>query len=423
MEKFYMQDLQSKKESKVKKGLQKQINFSVAFSVMVAAFALFSIASFGIINGQRDTISYAAPAEGFTVKIPDPDEDVVSLISIGGTDEQPEGLNVPLYYANTVGANNRVFCVEMRNTVAELAEYHREDLTDDMGLVYILRNTMANNKTFTGYTGTNAEYVEVWATQAAIWLYLAEQYPDEEVFQFHNATDADVPHMTEDDPDSMIIGTKKGLETATKLMFWGGSQSGDEFAIPASVTTNIRNMVNQAKEAAKSSSSVVLSLSVGDELSKTSDGKYYQTALVNVTGTPANSLKSYDIVSVTGIDGAKIVDENDQDLALTAIPAGKKFRLRVPVSKVTEKTQVVKVLVNGHFSVPSGVYFVSEGNQKLIALEEGEDTDQKGIEYEIVGAPDTGMNAAQTIYFIGLIVLLCGVGIVYANTKPVESKQ
>lgn len=48
---------------------------------------------------------------------------------------------------------------------------------------------------------------------------------------------------------------------------------------------------------------------------------------------------------------------------------------------------------------------------------------QKGDGFNLVGSPDTGMNAAQTIYFIGLIVLLCGVGIVYANTKPVESKQ
>ena len=31
------------------------------------------------------------------------------------------------------------------------------------------------------------------------------------------------------------------------------------------------------------------------------------------------------------------------------------------------------------------------------------------------------MSAAQTIYFIGLIVLLCGVGIVYANAKPIEN--
>ena len=37
-------------------------------------------------------------------------------------------------------------------------------------------------------------------------------------------------------------------------------------------------------------------------------------------------------------------------------------------------------------------------------------------------SPDTGMTTAQTIYFIGLIVLLCGVGIIYANAKPVEEK-
>ena len=48
-------------------------------------------------------------------------------------------------------------------------------------------------------------------------------------------------------------------------------------------------------------------------------------------------------------------------------------------------------------------------------------TDQAGV--ELVFAPDTGMNTTQTIYFIGLIVLLCGVGIVYANAKPVQVKQ
>lgn len=426
MEKFYMQDLQNKKESKVKKGLQKQINFSVAFSVMVAAFALFSIASFGIINGQRDTISYAAPTEGFTVVIPDSSEEsVTSLVGFdaGGT----EGLNVPLYYANSIGSNNRVFCVEMRKTIDEDSEYAKADgdaLENDKGLTYILRNSMANGKSFTGYTGSYAEYVEVWATQAAIWLYLADQYPNNDAYKFYDKDDQNAPHMTEGDPESMVYDTRDAVLNAKKLMFFGGPISGMSSAIDISgVADKVQNMVAQAKEAAKTTSSVTLLLDVGTDLAKTSDGKFYQTALVNVTGTPANSLKSYDIVSITGIDGAKIIDENDKDLALTGIPAGKKFRLRIPVSKVTEEVQNVRVLVNGHFSVPVGAYFVSEGQQKLVSLTEGDDTDQKGISYEIVSPPDTGMNAAQTIYFIGLIVLLCGVGIVYANTKPVESKQ
>ena len=36
--------------------------------------------------------------------------------------------------------------------------------------------------------------------------------------------------------------------------------------------------------------------------------------------------------------------------------------------------------------------------------------------------PDTGMGVAQAIYFMGLILLLSGVGIVYANAKPKTSE-
>ena len=42
---------------------------------------------------------------------------------------------------------------------------------------------------------------------------------------------------------------------------------------------------------------------------------------------------------------------------------------------------------------------------------------------EAVVVDDYGISTAQTIYFIGLIVLLCGIGIIYANSKPVENQQ
>ena len=50
---------------------------------------------------------------------------------------------------------------------------------------------------------------------------------------------------------------------------------------------------------------------------------------------------------------------------------------------------------------------------------------QKGKEFTLdysPEVPDTGVTAAQTIYFIGLIILLSGVGIIYANVKPAENK-
>ena len=109
-----MQDSQEKKQRKI---LQRKVDFTVALSVVVAAFALFSIASFGIINNQKDTVSYAAPAEGFDAVVLAPDEGVMGLVGYGGTDADPEGLNVPLYYMNSANSANRVFCVELRKTI------------------------------------------------------------------------------------------------------------------------------------------------------------------------------------------------------------------------------------------------------------------------------------------------------------------
>ena len=71
----------------------------------------------------------------------------------------------------------------------------------------------------------------------------------------------------------------------------------------------------------------------------------------------------------------------------------------------------------------SGTYYVSDERQKVVTVTGATKDVSSGTEVEFIGTPNTGMNAAQTIYFIGLIILLCGVGIVYANARPVKSKQ
>ena len=137
----------------------------------------------------------------------------------------------------------------------------------------------------------------------------------------------------------------------------------------------------------------------------------------------SSSFTGYD-AALAGIDGAFAVDENGNELTLTNVDASKKFYIRIPAEKVTKTVQKVTVNVTGHFSASAVQYYVSksnEGHQRLASVTSG--NKNGGEEVEFVGTDDTGMNTAQTIYFIGLIVLLCGVGIVYANVKPVEAKQ
>ena len=119
-----------------------------------------------------------------------------------------------------------------------------------------------------------------------------------------------------------------------------------------------------------------------------------------------------------------VVNENGEEINKKDIAAGTKFYVRIPASKVTEEagTQTVKVNVTAEFTGGKAKYLYASSNeayQRLATVSPSEIS--KGAEFVV--SPDTGMNVAQTIYFVGLIVLLCGVGIVYANAKPVEAKQ
>ena len=129
-------------------------------------------------------------------------------------------------------------------------------------------------------------------------------------------------------------------------------------------------------------------------------------------------------VEVDGFDSSAIVvDEEGKKIDnLTNLSKGTKFYIRVPADKVTEKSQNLTVQVKGHFNSLDGSIYSSGANQKVITVT-GKTIDKvSGDSIEIVGVPNTGMSTAQTVYFIGLIVLLCGVGIVYANAKPVQDK-
>ena len=401
MEKIYTQGQGQKQK-------QQQMNFSVILSFTLAILSIFTIGTFAIVNNQGG-VSYAAPTDNtFKMIIPDGEVDVTSLMGIG---DDGEWFNVPLYYAGSIDGANRVYCVEMRKDGGDTIIYTKSEAAKDPGLLYILNNSFASGKRITGVTGEDADYAEVWATQSAIWLYLAEKRDPQN--QFYNKGENPYPKQN----PTASLGTKKALETTKQIQYLGGSRSGDKFDTPG-IYSKVRALVDAATNAKEEA--ITLSVSAANEnIVKTSDGKYYQTSVITVAGTPANALKTYDITSVSGIDGVKVVDENGAEMALTNIPAGKKFYLRIPANKVTNKAATLRVNVTGNFS--TYVYYVADGYQKVVAP--GNHQEQRGIDFEITGSPDTGMNAAQTIYFIGLIVLLCGVGIVYANAKPVESKQ
>ena len=398
MEKIYMEE--NHRQTKKKRGL----DASVVLSFVVAIFAVCSLALYGVASNQNTGVSYAAPTGDSIVFSLDESESV----TVSESADPSNNWRITVFYSEP-DFTNPIFCIEANDDVVSTkngTDYYKGEAIDDYGLLYILNNSYVNGKSIYDSANPN-KYVESWATQVAIWLYLYEADP------------SSVHYLK---PEYV-----EGYKTMDRIDYC--SDITDPTSCEYAAIPGIGNKIDELVAAAKNASNAKkLDVNISsDKIVKTKDEKYYQSDKISVVGNPSSSLKNFT-VALSGVDGAIAVDSNGNKLTGEVAP-GTDFYVIVPVDKVTEKVSKVKVSVTGTFdSLAGNVYSTTEVSaggkpyQKVVSVTGTTVNENKGIEVEFVGAPDTGMNTAQTIYFIGLIILLCGVGIVYANAKPVESK-
>ena len=397
MEKIYMEENKSQKQ-KQQQDQKRLFNISIVLSFVVAAFAIVSLMTVAF-----DKPSYAAPD---TETVPD-DITFYTKQASGVQDmafgKSTAGVNtfaVPLYYRDE-SYTLPLFCVEHLAEVDNGIAYSKNSAIEDYGLLYILNNSYA--KSGVKITSGN-EYMEAWATQVAIWLYLDRTT---------TGTVHDTKHAITEEQLTAIQHT-----TVVELK---SDVSGSTRSTDASLYSKIDALVEAARNA--SSNRMLTVTKAAGETTSTSDNTYFQSPLITVTGNPASAFKSYDI-TISGVEGAKAVTENGEDLALTNVAPGTKFYVRVPKNKVTAAA-TVNVGVNGTFEMLEGNYYTANSGdyQKVVTVTGSTKQVSSGVQFDVAPSEDTGVNKAQTIYFIGLVVLLCGIGIVYANAKPSEIKQ
>ncbi len=398
MEKIYESEQFEEQSFKYKK--KSNLNSSVILSFVVAFVSIFAL----IVCGFNE-ISYAAPDNTFAETIDfyhyTRNGEDVAIIASSGTDF----IQTPLFFADST-FTKPLFCVEHNvdpsNSGAKLNLINSNPnagMNADPGITYIINNSYIKGKSILPASNNDAE---AFATQIAIWAYLAVKYPDNTKYSF-----------TESQLNALV--------GATKLEYRTASAYEDLYLSDVSIyKTYIEPVVVRALSA--SFTQRVIITKGNDNVTKVEDGKYYQTAKISVSGDPDNELQTYD-VELKGVEGAFIVNANDGNKieSLSNIPKGTEFYVRVPVDKVTESLQELQIEVSGHFNTFLTNEYGEGGNQTVISVDDATRIFVKGTDYNLVGSPDTGMSAAQTIYFIGLVVLLCGVGIVYANAKPIEN--
>lgn len=388
--------------------------FTVALSLFVAIAAIVSLVGVGF-----NQVSYAAPNdEGGT-------SGGLGSFTFGnknGNDGSPyfvlltDGIStfkVPIYYR--VEDNKPVFCVQHDIEPGYGGTYNKlnnneTDLSEEemQGVLYILNKSKSVDASAEGISGKTGD-IENVATQVAIWAYLYDKTggrnPNSLVLE-SGAGGADICNSGSQCrdvirnfgayDDTNLPGTIENVPGLNKKI--------DDVVKEALAYDKVKNTISVKKE--------------NSNITKTSDNKFYQSSKLTVTAT--EHITKYN-VEVSGITGAIAVNEKGE--VKTEFSPGEVFYVRVPVDKVTDKKQTINIKVTGTFDGKLiGTYFGISGKQTVVTVTETTTTEDASESIDFVKAPDTAMSSVQTIYFIGLVVLLCGIGIIYANAKPVEEK-
>lgn len=456
MEKIYEEKNHNnnKKEKK-----QIKIDATTFLSFVVALFAIVSLITVGF-----NQISFAALTD---IDMPIEDGFLVNEYDDSSDEYKVRGKNnlyvVYPYYALIEKKDNNgnaipgdydkfsVYCLERNIDFTNNGWYTKEDdyVVEDSGLLYLLANLYPNAKLYDAEGAEIDSDAAIWVTQTAIWLYMAESNIGQNSDVL--ADKDDIRNETAivkvvDDSDETDIFPDSAKANASQ-----GTVYNSVFAKVDGVSTNINTLIEQAKKLPGVATS--LNVNQGNEIKITNvstDNKYYFSELIKVQGVVSHKsigeFKGFSISIDNAPDGTVITDKNGNPLTkeqMANISAGTELYVRVPINKLTESNKVAKFTVRGSFDTFTGYGYrakstggplgdggtalgENEESQRITLVDKVNNTHVQEFKINIDYAPkvpDTGMNTAQSIYFIGLVVLLCGIGIVYANTKPATNKQ
>ena len=384
---------------------------SMTALVVVAFVGIIGLMVFGL-----NQISFAVdPTAQLPAKFVSAQGDETVSRLTGSTIDGVDGI-LPILGFYTKEEGIPIYCIEYDITYTIDKEYTPGEEITDKGLMYLM-SKLYPNVSFKDSTGADLpENVQVWLSQSAIWTYLYETGDPNN--QTLNSVPASAP--------------KKFADNVRKVVkLYRGSGSDVEYVVeettPLYELYGINELIAKSKEV-KLEPDVSAIPQYGKNISITNDNKYYQTELVSVNYT-SNSISTYKGYSVNlskAPEGTILVDESGNVYADVAnMSPTSKFYVRVPVDKVTDKSKKIEISVNGKFDMYGANKYVSGEYQKVanVKIQNKEISGPLDIQLDYTPEiPDTGMGVAQTIYFMGLILLLSGVGIVYANAKPKTSE-
>ena len=420
MEKIYVDQEQQQRKQKRNKKFN-SLNVSLGLSFAVAFVAIASIL-FVSLSGT----SYAADDDSLPGTLYTKSVELSDTLTASGTQ------NVFVYHASTTSSSADdylIYCLESGIDYSANTTLNKDDEIDDYGLIYLTSklDQITIDASSLGISSEDATKLKYWITQTAIWSYLGKANPGDSTNSegFVNGsyyTAAQGIKQIGVRPSSLIPSTP-----ASTPFF-------ETYGVPA--------MINKALEYhSKGLDPLVLKINkAGGNFSLVDGDKYFRSPKLTISYTAAedglSSIKDDYSLSLDGapegsyveginISTKKVVKLSADDLKNLKLSEYKEFYVVVPKDKVTEATKQFTVNTYGKFEVLTGYYYRGENAQTVTTLKKiitsRNDYTTLKVTYA-PGVPDTAVSVSQSIYLIGLIVLLSGLGILYVNVKK-QQKQ
>ncbi len=387
-------------------------SLSVTLSFILAFVAIISLVSVGI-----GKISFAIPNEEIT-QFPD-------TITVGNVEEDPDkvvGKNysdkqINIMKATVGGITKYVYCIESSIGITSNVEYTKNNEVEDKGLLFLSNYLLSDQYRIVDASGNEVpEKAKSWIIQSAIWIYqdAASAANSDLTTEEVAAIKKETALITRDNYLTPFFESTTPIYDSCKLE---GSDLGSENTINKIVAKaiNIHNgtdnwNINDIKANFENTNII----KVGDD---------YESSKVTVTPTTQGFL-GYKIDLSTAPEGTYIVDESKNKIEqLDDITEGKQFYLRVPIKSLTDDNKDVTIQIVGAFQNDIAYKYVSTGKQSIILGGKATKHIVTGLDNTFnlrITTESTGSNFAKIFYAIGLVLLLMGVAVVYANVKTIK---
>lgn len=316
------------------------------------------------------------------------------------------------FYGTDVTTGERlsfIYCVDRSKGMASGHIYTKGDSVKDNiiindagiaksypGLIYILQNdNIVGEGDANIPAGDNANYVNYYITQVAIWYYLDEV----------NGYDADSEYRNFTSEEKAVIDADQSFYANKVRELVTGALS---YQAPTDDTAS--------KDVIIDTNSITYNMY----------NDYVETSLIRPISSNT-SFESYSVQLSGNINNVQIVDENGNPITGT-IEASKGFKVRVPVSALQNNTFTLPLTIVGYFANGYDAYIYnpddSNAQKALLGIIERPSTPTSiTLQVPTINVPNTASNSFL-VYGIGALVVIVGIIlIIVANRKPKNAKR